>query len=385
MSLTSKQPTAVGEVLLGRLEVLSLSLAEVERRTLLSKNTISNVIYGPRQPQRKTIETLAAVLDLDIEALTRPGLAPMDGVRFERFWVWLFRTNNLSLWISVLGALVTALFLWEGFSEGRLSPAVQGVHCLVILLLLMRLPRSWVRPQVWADAYPQLRVALAAAGDLRRCWGAVWMAWLFLYLALTVASVVGVLPSGESLAPSARWLAVGLNLVQNCASVMLFLAYETVARPTIQSDLSRKQVLPLEAWLVFALLLPILEGWVVASGLSWSYQLWFGWISGFGQGTALALLVGRLDSKYIDPPALVVALLYVYAAIQGAWPAVQSHYELLLSLTFLALVLKCLLFLFIAWLFESRVVLYYLEQVRELDLGVREQRIQFLQKIQSRD
>ena len=257
------------------------------------------------------------------------------------------------------------------------------MHFLVILVLLLRLPRGWVRPQVWIDSQPRLRLALAAASDLRRYWGGVWMAWLFLYLGLTVAAIVGILPSEQSMDPAARWLTVGLNLVQNGATVMLFLAYETVARPTIETDLTRKQFLPVEGWLTLAILLPLLEAAIVGGGLPWSYQIWFGWISGFAQGTALALLVGRLDSKYIDSPTLVIALLYVYAAIQGAWPAVQSNYGLLLALTFVALVLKCLLFLFVAWLFESRVVLYYLERVRVLDQEMHLERTEFLKRIQS--
>ncbi len=68
---------------------------------------------------------------------------------------------------------------------------------------------------------------------------------------------------------------------------------------------------------------------------------------------ALALLVSRFDSKYVDPPAVTVGLLYFYAVIQGAWPVFRYEDDLMLVLTFVALVLKCLLFLFVSWLFES--------------------------------
>lgn len=383
MASDSRFPTPTGEVILDRLERLSLSMAEIERRTALSKNTIANAIYGPRQPQRKTIEILATALELPVEALTRPGPPPSPTVRFERFGQWIFRWSNGSLWIGICGAALTAFLLERSLADPDLAPAVQGVQFLVILVLLTRLPRATGPPQLWATAEQPLRLALAAAADLRRYWGAIWMAWLFLYLGLTAAAFLGVLPSAE-LPPTgaARWLAIGLNLIQNGATVMLFLAYEVVARPTIADDLSRKQVLPLEAWLAFAVLLPLLETAVLALGAGWELQQWFGWISGFGQGTALALLVGRLDSKYIDPPAWVVALLYLYACIQGAWPVFQSHPQLMLVLTFLALVLKCLLFLFVAWLFESRVLLYFLDRLRQLDEGVRDQRFEFLSRLQ---
>ena len=381
MTSESRRPTPVGEVILGRLETLSLSMAEIERRTALSKNTVANAVYGPRQPQRKTIELLAQALDLPVEALTRPLLASGERQVFDRFGDWFFRRGNTDLWICLVGALATGFFLLRGFSDPGLSPAVQGVQFLVILVLLTRLPKSLAGPHAWAGAEQRLRLALAAAGDLRRYWGAVWLAWLFLYLGLTAAAFLGILPSPEAPpATAARWLAVGLNLVQNGATVLLFLAYEVVARPTIASDLSRKQVLPPEAWLAFAVLLPLLESAVIGFGGGWEVQQWFGWISGFAQGTALALVVGRLDSKYIGPPAPVVACLYFYACIQGAWPVFQFHPELMLVLTFLALVLKCLLFLFFAWLFESRIVLYYLERLRQLDAGVRGERRDFLSR-----
>ncbi|MCH9651404.1 MAG: hypothetical protein K0U98_24470 [Deltaproteobacteria bacterium] len=382
MASDSKIPTPAGEVILAHLERQSLSMAEVERRTALSKNTIANAIYGPRQPQRKTIEILAEVLGLPVESLTLPGAPPSLVVRFEGFGTWLLRWRNGSLWIGILGAALTALLLKRSLSTPHLSSAVQGVQFLVILVLLTRLPRGIAPLPLRTEPEQPLRLALAAATDLRRYWGAIWMAWLFLYLGLTAAAFLGVLPSADlPLSNASRWLVVGLNLVQNSATVLLFLAYEVVARPTIAADLSRKQVLPLEAWLAIAVLLPLLEAAVLALGIGWELQQWFGWLSGFGQGTALALFVGRLDSKYIDPPPWVIASLYLYACIQGAWPVFQSHPQLMLVLTFLALVLKCLLFLFVAWLFESRVLLYFLERLRQLDEGVRKERSEFLSRL----
>lgn len=383
MAADQRQATPSGAVILERLAELSLSIAEIERRTPLTKNTISNAIYGPRQPQRKTIEILAQALDLPVDALTRPGLARAAEARHARFGAWLLRRGNVSLWISLAGILVTALFLIRDLQTGRSSPAVQGLHFAVILVLLTRLPRAWIRPRTLEDGASPLRQAAAAAVDFRRFWGAVWTFWLFLYLALGAASLLGLLPIVDDTPGLAvRWLSVALNLIQNGATVMLLLGYEVLARPTVEADLSRKQVLPMEAWLAFALLLPLLEAGVLGWGLAWQLQQYFGWVSGFAQGTALALVVGRLDSKYLEPPALVIAALYAYAAIQGAWPAFQAHHELMLVLTFFALVLKCLLFLFVAWLFESHVLLFYLERVRQLDQNVRREREEYLRRVQ---
>ncbi len=103
MSASSKQPTERGRLILARLEELSMSIAEVERRTPLTKNTISNAIYGPRSPQRKTFEILAGALELPIETLTRIPEAPVttDGTADEQassgqasFGGWLFQQHN---------------------------------------------------------------------------------------------------------------------------------------------------------------------------------------------------------------------------------------------------------------------------------------------------
>ncbi|MEM8931590.1 MAG: helix-turn-helix transcriptional regulator [Acidobacteriota bacterium] len=393
MPSPSKQPTATGRVILDRLAEQSWSIAEIERRTPLTKNTISNAIYGPRQPQRKTIEILAGALDLPIEALTRPEPpdsmppsheTPAPVARFEHFGEWLFRRANASLWIALGGTAITVWLLFRGLDDDHVSPWVPGVHFAVILVLLARLPRAWVGPRLLDDAPIGRRIALTAAADLRRYWGAVWLFWLVLYGFLTVGSMFGWMAGSDAVAsPTGRWLTVALDLAQNGATVMLFLAYEVVARPTVAADLSRKQVLPLEAWLTFAFLPPLLEAGLVLLDQPWAVQQGFGWFSGFAQGTALALLVGRLDSKTIGPPTWVIASLYVYAAIQGAWPVFQTHPALMSVLTVLALALKCLLFLFVEWLFASRVLLYYLERLRVLDDEVRRSRREFLAETQA--
>ena len=391
MSGSSKQPTERGRIILARLAELSMSIAEVQRRTPLTKNTISNAIYGPRSPQRKTIEILAGALDLPIETLTRFPEALEADTRHPSgqtsFGRWLFRQHNRLLWISVLGSLVTAFFLSRGLGDRSISPAVQGTHFIVVLLLLALLPRHWMAPELYQRASHRLKVASKATRDFRRYWGSAWMCWVFLYFTLTVATWLGVLPLPTDASPvgiDARWTWLVLNLCQNCGTVLLFRCYEVVARPTIQDDLSRKQVLPTEAWVAVVALATVAEG-IVLWVAPWDDQQWFGWLSGFGQGMALALLVGRFDSKYVDPPAVTVGLLYFYAVIQGAWPVFRYEDDLMLVLTFVALVLKCLLFLFVSWLFESHVILFYLGRMRELDQNVRQDRAQFLGRYEAGD
>lgn len=387
---TPKQPTERGRILLERLKELSLSIAEVERRTPLTKNTITNAIYGPREPQRKTIELLAEVLQLPVETLTRPTSTapaaetpPVDELSFGRS---LLRIHHPKLWVSLLGIACTGFFLARGLHDQTIPWAVHCAQFVVIFLLLTMLPRHWMDPALYQSASHRLKVASKATGDFRRYWGAVWLCWLLLYFILTLTTAWGIFPDNlEAPGGWARAAFVLLNFIQNSATVLLFLCYEVMARPTIEDDLSRKQVLPTEAWFALVAVVVLTEAAVVVGGLPWSVQQWFGWLSGFGQGTALALLVGRLDSKYVNPSAITIGLLYLYAVIQGAWPVFQHHDELMLILTFVALVLKCLLFLFLAWIFESNTMLFYLTRMRKLDRDVRSDRGEFLARFEQGD
>jgi hypothetical protein len=88
-------------------------------------------------------------------------------------------------------------------------------------------------------------------------------------------------------------------------------------------------------------------------------------VSGMANGVALALLVGRVDSKFIDSPRAVVAVLYLYAIIQPLWPFLGAEpYRAILST--MALLLKVLLFLFVTFTVESGLLTWYFVQVRRL-------------------
>src|SRR5207244_6329445 len=102
-------------------------------------------------------------------------------------------------------------------------------------------------------------------------------------------------------------------------------------------------------------------GWV-------RHIVWFKWISGFGGGVGLAMLAGRLGSKYIGPPVWLIPLLYFYSVIQGAMGGFGASEDLERVMLFLALALKCLLLIFVAWVLESQKLLDYMFEVRKLTL-----------------
>lgn len=82
----------------------------------------------------------------------------------------------------------------------------------------------------------------------------------------------------------------------------------------------------------------------------------------------MPLFVGRFQSKFLKSPSWLVFILFLYTVIQvlfifygGGSPGEQAGAAVVMNA---ALVLKCLLILYMFWLFESGRLLFYLVRVR---------------------
>jgi len=91
-------------------------------------------------------------------------------------------------------------------------------------------------------------------------------------------------------------------------------------------------------------------------------------ISGLGGGVAMALFVGRFQSKFLKSPTWLVFTLFLYTVIQALFifygdksTEAQQGAAVVMNA---ALVLKCLLILYMFWLFQSGRLLFYLVRVR---------------------
>lgn len=87
--------------------------------------------------------------------------------------------------------------------------------------------------------------------------------------------------------------------------------------------------------------------------------------SGLLGGTALALYVGRIGSKFLAPPVWLVPALYFYAVIQPFYLFIQNRTGGAFIIG-AALILKSLLYLYMAWLFKSGRLLFYMVRVRAI-------------------
>ncbi|HXQ71833.1 MAG TPA: winged helix-turn-helix domain-containing protein [Pyrinomonadaceae bacterium] len=87
-------------------------------------------------------------------------------------------------------------------------------------------------------------------------------------------------------------------------------------------------------------------------------------LTGLYAGVYMALFVARLQSKFLDPAPLLVVLLFSYTAIQPLALYIQNSKEWAWAVLDYALVLKCLLYLYVFWLIESGDLLFYFREVK---------------------
>ncbi len=110
-------------------------------------------------------------------------------------------------------------------------------------------------------------------------------------------------------------------------------------------------------------------------------SFWSSVCSGALVGIGIALIAGRLDSKYINLPAGYVYVLYLYAIIQIIWPFVQGSDDNVLVaeiMLLIALVCKVVFFLIMYWLISTNVIYFYMYSVRNLQHLANEQRESFI-------
>lgn len=92
----------------------------------------------------------------------------------------------------------------------------------------------------------------------------------------------------------------------------------------------------------------------------------FNVISSCLNGVALALVVGRLSSKYINPGSITLGLLYFYAVIQTTAPTFSVNVVGHLLATTVALPLKVLFWLVVIWAFTTGIISEYVYDIRVL-------------------
>lgn len=194
-------------------------------------------------------------------------------------------------------------------------------------------------------------------------WKMLWITWLLLSLPLVVLSLLDT--TKQSSQPSQ----MAAMLFSNCNTLAMLFCYEILAQPTTQSvsHRSRPEV-NWSQWIAAVIAFTFVQI-VVILVLHVKAMLVFQAVSGICAAVALALFVSRLGSRYFEPPISFLVVMYLYVAIQPLFPILgdSAHPLLQASIIDLALLFKCLLYLYVVWLFSSGRLFFYLLRVAKID------------------
>lgn len=236
--------------------------------------------------------------------------------------------------------------------------------------------------QEWSETRENAKDAL---GYITTCWQVLLVIWLALYGLLAYMACLNLEPGHflkQTIGPeSATILNQAVTVANNSNTLMLLLCFSAFNRLE-KIRKGSKWNLKDKKWLlgiIVIVLLAIVEaisinkhtgiGQRLGRDLSVEEVLWFfRVVSGLSGAIAMALFVGRLQSKFFNPPAKLIAALYSYTAIQPLFVFFDSESNSMPFITALvihtALILKCFLFLYLFWTFKTGRLLFYLVRVR---------------------
>lgn len=97
-------------------------------------------------------------------------------------------------------------------------------------------------------------------------------------------------------------------------------------------------------------------------------------LTGIMAGITMALYIGRLQSRFLGPRFWILYFLYSYTAIQPLVLYIDYRPQWGWKILTFALVLKCLLYIYMTWLFQSGLLLFYFASVKRTDNALPSQR-----------
>ena len=352
-------------------------------------------------------------------------MAPKKALFSHEFYRWL-ETKGRKWKIIVIGFLsffnlaATQLKRFSNadiFQSKYLIFATYAAQALIILVLLIYLNFNF-HHKIYLDRkhHPH---ASSAVMQFQHFWVLLWASWFVFYFAFSAQAFLAA--AGVNLPWLAIFWDITLGLLNNSQTLFVIACYLVLAEPTAHS---KRLAGPLPTLVVILIAVTAVHGITVGvsrfraehpnqavaqevspktsappvavssitnpptspaenKGISsaqpndsaqretWGRMI-FQLLSGLVAGISLAILAGRFESKYIDAPRLVVVFLYLYAVIQTSFVEFGgTHFQYFQEvMTGISLPLKLLLFLLVTWLLESGKMLFYLENIRNLQLRV---------------
>jgi DNA-binding winged helix-turn-helix (wHTH) protein len=254
---------------------------------------------------------------------------------------------------------------------------------------------GYTDPKKWADAKAS---AESSRARYSRYWKFLLFAWTGLYLLLTLALrskwpyelgrlghyMIAVDPSHPY-----WWLSISSTVFNNFNSLAIALCFLVLNLPTVfREEEPETSLNRLAGRMIFWGLLAIAAIALAEAVLIYYPRLakddyvWFEWmtrtnvvwatnlLSGVVGSITLALFVGRIQSKFLGASTWLPLAFYLYVAIQSLYVTLLEGAAWGAAIIEAALILKCLLYLYVAWLFKSGRLLYYLVRVKTIYVRV---------------
>jgi len=232
-------------------------------------------------------------------------------------------------------------------------------------------------------------IAEKALGRYRVYWRGILGSWFLLYVCLYF------MEPGNTTTDRNQILGILTTLFNNLSTAMFVLCYNVLNQP-VEIKAGRREIndTPWLGWglaLVAAFcLVEIFTFRLFGNAGDRAEPLYaLNLLSGIVGAIGMALYMGRLQSKFLGPSPGLVITLYSYTAIQPLFiflvsvPEDKQVFEeatvtlVAVVLINVALILKCLLYLYVALLVKSGSLLFYFVKVRRIYLNVDRERREF--------
>jgi DNA-binding winged helix-turn-helix (wHTH) protein len=303
---------------------------------------------------------------------------PHSRTTADTFGEWLLGRGGgtISLVILVLVSVTIATSIYYRASVTLAQTVASIGQCTIIFLLFLHSLRT--RPKTISANRSAAEVAGAGYGSVEeyaaeepilqrrlrlftKWWSLMLASWVPLYIVFAWETW-GTWRPGSSINATSAQTSI-LEAVFNILNTsMIILCYDVLNREPGRQRRTGVFTGPAAIGLAFVVLIPLLSG---SRPLSAEQGLAaFTLLTGIYAGIYMALFVARLQSKFLDPAPLLVVLLFSYTAIQPLALYIQNAKEWAWAVLDYALVLKCLLYLYVFWLLQSGDLLFYFREVK---------------------
>lgn len=279
------------------------------------------------------------------------------------------------LLVCIVATVVVSIGVAKNMDDAMAMRIASGVQCLVILLMFLH---SWFwteikrfRPNEECSEADMVKAGFqnkaefeneraGLENNLRKYalyWRGLLLSWVPLYFVFAL---------GEFGFNKVLLVIFNLGNTLMCAA-----CFNSLNKNVDEQDQEH-----LAGWVLNAVMLLILAGALFALLLTKDMD-GATLLTGIMAGITMALYIGRLQSRFLGPRFWILYLLYSYTAIQPLVLYIQDHQRWGWIVLNFALLLKCLLYIYMAWLFQSGLLLFYFASVKRTDTALRKQRKAF--------